>query len=107
MGHSEISCDRERKATAVTFFHVVLVVLVVIAVWLVLRAEKVADARREEESWLPLRLRGATLKFSEKKFFDDGRLPLVAQVDRVYLTVKGSRLTCCYGVMKNPPGTLL
>ena len=58
-------------------------------VWSVWRYKKVMEIRLQEESWLPARLQEATLKYSEKKFFDGGLYPLVAQVDRAYQTLDG------------------
>lgn len=69
-------------------FNVVLV-LVVIAAWILWRSWKAAVAQREEQDWLPARLRGAKLTFSEKKFLVGGPYPLVARLDRAYLTCDG------------------
>ena len=70
----------------------VVLVFVVIAAWMLWRSWKAAAAQREEQDWLPARLRGATLSFSEKKFFEDGPYPLVARVDRAYLTPDGETI---------------
>jgi CRISPR-associated exonuclease Cas4 len=72
----------------VSFLNFVLL-LGVIAAWVLWRSWKIAAAQREEQNWLPARLRGATLSFSEKKFFADGPYPLVARVDRAYVTPDG------------------
>jgi CRISPR-associated exonuclease Cas4 len=74
----------------VNLFNVVLVlVMLAVIAWILWRSWKAAGAQREEQDWLPARLRAATLSFSEKKFFEDGPYPLVARVDRAYLTPDG------------------
>jgi len=72
-----------------TFFNFMFLVLGATVIWFVWRYKKVMEIRLQEESWLPARLQGAMLKFSEKKFFDGGLYPLVAQVDRAYQTLDG------------------
>lgn len=64
----------------------VITICLCFAGWWLWQRAKILAIRSMDAAWLPAELAGATLRYSERKFFTQSPFPLVARIDRGYMT---------------------